>query len=240
MPASGPAVAAPAARSRTRLVATAEQRCSLSRNRQATDRGDRSRRSGAVPSRKATVFGVSCQRYRRARHSTANAANLQLGLHPTPSIAILDTLSARRYVCLRPRGRRGFSPAAAGRPIAKERVPPDGRPPVRSPDRRHEHRVVEVGEQGELLKRLGTARESAARLDRKADEALAAIGIHGVSVTAGDEIRPHVSAHRADIETHFHVHDTPTRNDPLHRTVELPRQVTQEIADLFNRLFGRR
>jgi hypothetical protein len=31
----------------------------------------------------------------------------------------------------------------------------------------------------------------------------------------------------------------PTRNDPLHRTVELPKPLTQQAVDLFNRVFGR-
>ena len=92
---------------------------------------------------------------------------------------------------------------------------------------------------GEVLKRLGTARESAARLGRKAAEAEAVIGIHGVSVTAGLETRPHVAAEREIVEAAFRVHDTPTRRDPSHRTVELPRPVTQDVADRFNRLFGR-
>jgi hypothetical protein len=35
------------------------------------------------------------------------------------------------------------------------------------------------------------------------------------------------------------VHDTPTRADPLHRTVELPKPVTAEVAALFNQIFGR-
>lgn len=100
--------------------------------------------------------------------------------------------------------------------------------------------MVDEAVQGEILKRLGLASESANRLKRKADEALAALGIHGVSVTADVETRPHVSARRADIEAEFRVHDTPTRNDPFHRTVELPREVADDIADRFNRLFGRK
>jgi hypothetical protein len=93
--------------------------------------------------------------------------------------------------------------------------------------------------EGEVLKRLGLSRESAVRLGRKAAEAEAVIGIHGVSVTAGLEIRPHVRALRARVEEVFRVHDTPTRHDRLHRTVELPKPVTSEIADQFNRVFGR-
>src|SRR5690349_14890746 len=95
------------------------------------------------------------------------------------------------------------------------------------------------GTGGEVLKRLGTPRESAARLARKAAEAERFLGIHGVSTTAGIPSAPASSAARADVEQHFRVHDTPTRADPFHRTVELPKPVTPEAADLFNRLFGR-
>jgi hypothetical protein len=96
------------------------------------------------------------------------------------------------------------------------------------------------GTGGEVLKRLGTSRESAARLARKAAEAERFLGIHGVSTSAGVPAAPASSAERADVEKHFRVHDTPTRGDPLHRTVELPKPVTPEVADLFNRLFGRK
>lgn len=91
----------------------------------------------------------------------------------------------------------------------------------------------------EVLKRLGTSRESAARLARKAAAAEAALGIHGVSVTAGAATGPASSASRKAVERHFRVHDTPTRADPLHRTIELPKPVTPEAAALFNQLFGR-
>ena len=91
----------------------------------------------------------------------------------------------------------------------------------------------------EILKRLGTSRESVTRLANRAVEAERAIGIHGVSVTAGPESRPHSRALRLVVEALFRVHDTPTRNDPLHRTVELPKPVTKEVADRFNRVFGR-
>jgi hypothetical protein len=77
------------------------------------------------------------------------------------------------------------------------------------------------------------------RLARKAEEAEKAIGVHGVSVTAGECKGAFSAATRSQIEAHFRVHDTPTRRDLLHRTVELPKPVTAETADLFNRLFGR-
>ncbi len=92
----------------------------------------------------------------------------------------------------------------------------------------------------ELLKRLGTSRESAARLGRKAIEAEKVLGIHGVSVTAGTPIGPASAAARIVVEESFRVHDTPTRADRLHRTIELPNPVTDEVADAFNDAFGRR
>lgn len=91
----------------------------------------------------------------------------------------------------------------------------------------------------EVLKRLGTAVESATRLRRKAEEAERVIGIHGVSVTAAREDQPHAEVLRSVLEETFPVHDTPTRRDPLHRTVELPKPVTAAVATAFNRLFGR-
>jgi hypothetical protein len=96
-----------------------------------------------------------------------------------------------------------------------------------------------ITKKGEILSRLGKSRESAARLGRKASEAEAHIGIHGVSTTAGPPSAPASQAAREAVESKFRVHDTPTRNDPLHRTVELPKPVTPEVADDFNKVFGR-
>jgi len=92
---------------------------------------------------------------------------------------------------------------------------------------------------GEVLTRRGVDPESARRLGRKADEAERVIGIYGVSVSAAESTDVAGRARRADVERHFRVHDTPTRADPLHRTVELPKPVTPEVAEQFNRLFGR-
>ncbi len=93
--------------------------------------------------------------------------------------------------------------------------------------------------EGEILSRLGTSRESAARLGRKAAEAEEQIGIHGISTTAGKPLGPASQASREAVESKFPVHDTPTRRDPLHRTVELPKPVTPETAKQFNEVFGR-
>lgn len=89
----------------------------------------------------------------------------------------------------------------------------------------------------ETLTRFGQAPESAQKLAEDAARAEAVIGIHGVSVTARPPKRPAPAARRSDVEKHFPVHNT--GNDPLHRTVELPQPVTQDVADLFNHLFGR-
>jgi hypothetical protein len=91
----------------------------------------------------------------------------------------------------------------------------------------------------EELKRFGLDPESAEQLAGQAAAAEAKIGVHGVSVTARDTNAPAGRAQRAEVEKRFRVHDTPSRRDPLHRTVELPKPVTPDVADAFNRLFGR-
>ena len=94
----------------------------------------------------------------------------------------------------------------------------------------------------EILQRLGTDREPVEKLARKAAAGGSArIGIHGVSVSPAEPApdEPVSTARRSEVAKHFPVHDTPTIGDPLHRTVELPKPVTAEVADLFNRLFGR-
>ena len=91
----------------------------------------------------------------------------------------------------------------------------------------------------EILKRFGRSRKSAARLARKAAEAEKRMGIHGVSVTAGDPEIEWSEALRSHVEAVFRVHETKSGRDPLHRTIELPKPVTPDVADKFNRLFGR-
>lgn len=91
----------------------------------------------------------------------------------------------------------------------------------------------------EELKRFGTDPESAGQLAEQAAAAEAKIGIHGVSVTTRDTNAPAGRASRDEVEKVFRVRNTPSRRDPLHRTVELPEPVTPEVADAFNRLFGR-
>jgi hypothetical protein len=91
------------------------------------------------------------------------------------------------------------------------------------------------------LYRIGISKESVNRLEKKSIEAEESkIGIHGVS--ASENQRPNMassSASRQSLEKHFKVHNTPTRDIPDHVTIELPKPVTKEIADLFNELFER-
>lgn len=91
----------------------------------------------------------------------------------------------------------------------------------------------------ETLTRFGLDPEPADRLATQAAAAAGVLGIHGVSVTARATDAPGGRASRADVEQHFRVHATPSRRDARHRTVELPRPVTAEVADLFNHVFGR-
>lgn len=91
----------------------------------------------------------------------------------------------------------------------------------------------------EVLKRFGTDPESVERFAAHAAAAEIVLGIHGVSVTARDTHAPVGRATRSSVEPHFRVHNTPSRRDPLHRTVELSKPVTAEVAELFYRLFGR-
>lgn len=91
----------------------------------------------------------------------------------------------------------------------------------------------------ETLKRQGESWESKARLMRKCDEAEQLIGIHGVSVSAGLTKGVVSHANRQIVEQYFKVHDTPTKKDRLHRTIELPKPVTDDIVETFNHVFGR-
>ena len=91
----------------------------------------------------------------------------------------------------------------------------------------------------ETLTRLGADPESAQNLAEQAAKAEQILGVHGVSVTARPTSAPGGRAQRVDVEKLFRVHETPTRRDKLHRTIELPKPVTPEVAEQFNRVFGR-
>ena len=93
-----------------------------------------------------------------------------------------------------------------------------------------------------IVYRFGDSAESAARLGRKSDEAEKVIGHHGVSVSttkppAGTACS---SAACSNLEGRgFEVRPTPTKNDPGHHTVVMPKPVTNETAKSFNKAFGR-
>lgn len=65
------------------------------------------------------------------------------------------------------------------------------------------------------------------------------MGRHGVSVSANDFGDNRVYQRRSVVEQSFKVHDTPTRNDPVHRTGELPKPFTRDDANRFNQVFCR-
>lgn len=103
--------------------------------------------------------------------------------------------------------------------------------------------AIAGSEQGgdDQVHRQGTDRESPGRLGPKAvGEAEEKIGIHGVSVSGNTPAVSHSSASSADLQKQFPVHNTPTRRDPKHKTVELPKPVTQQAADIFNSILGRK
>jgi RHS repeat-associated protein len=88
--------------------------------------------------------------------------------------------------------------------------------------------------------RMGTSKESPTRLGNKAAEAESAIGQHGVSGSTSKPAIPCSSSSCSKLESAgFSVRSTPTRNDPNHVTIELPKPVTKEVADRFNKAFDR-
>lgn len=96
-----------------------------------------------------------------------------------------------------------------------------------------------VGASDEIIYRGATYRESVKRLSEQAQASLnnPLEGIHGISASADyyklDPGRGAIrQAPRSEIEKHFVVHNTPFPDDPLHRTIELPNPVTNEVADL--------
>ncbi len=93
-----------------------------------------------------------------------------------------------------------------------------------------------------IVYRYGDSAESASRLGRKSEEAEKVIGHHGVSVSttkppAGTACS---SAACSNLEGRgFEVRPTPTRNDPGHHTVVMPKPVTKDTTKDFNQAFGR-
>jgi RHS repeat-associated protein len=90
----------------------------------------------------------------------------------------------------------------------------------------------------ETLTRYGDKPETVERLAEQAAKAEAhpKVGIHGVSTTTKpNPTNPGGQAPRSTVEQQFKVHNTLGKG---HRTVELPKPVTQQVVDAFNKLFG--
>ncbi len=102
--------------------------------------------------------------------------------------------------------------------------------------------VVDESRDARVIYRKGDSPETATRLERRATEAENSnIGIHGVS---GSTTKPDVACSSATCgqleDAGFKVHDTPTRNDPNHVTIELPKPVKPDDAKKFNDTLGRK
>jgi len=92
-----------------------------------------------------------------------------------------------------------------------------------------------------VIYRQGDSAESVTRLGRKATEAENSnIGIHGVSGSTTKPSGQCSSATCGALENAgFKVHPTPTRADPNHVTIELPKPVKKPVADKLNEVLGR-
>ena len=89
---------------------------------------------------------------------------------------------------------------------------------------------------GKKLVRYGTEPESIEKLASDAAAALSnpQLGIHGVSAFYRNPVQS--SAEFAAVAAEFKIYKTLGKG---HYTIELPSPVTQEVADTFNRVFGR-
>jgi hypothetical protein len=96
--------------------------------------------------------------------------------------------------------------------------------------------AADPGKAGKKLVRYGTAPETVEKLASDAAAALAnpQVGIHGVSAFYRNPVPS--SAEFSAVAQHFKIYKTLGRG---HYTIELPNPVTQEVADTFNRVFGR-
>ena len=101
---------------------------------------------------------------------------------------------------------------------------------------------------GTCIVRRGTDRESVSRLKKQAqaaeDTGRFPHGVSGTSPASNKKLSSDpadsVSTTRQALEdAGIPVHDTPTRNDPDHMTIELPKPITTEVRDAFNTIFGR-
>jgi RHS repeat-associated protein len=88
--------------------------------------------------------------------------------------------------------------------------------------------------------RMGNSKESGTRLSNKAADAESKIGTHGVSGSTNKPSGPCSSASCSRLKAAgFPVRATPTKADAGHVTIEMPKPVTKEVADDFNKTRGR-
>jgi hypothetical protein len=90
---------------------------------------------------------------------------------------------------------------------------------------------------GGSLYRFGTDYETADNLERQCEAAVEHGFPHGVSSMSRASRAGAMMAARAEVELYFTVRQT--GKNLFHHTVELPHPVTEQVAERFNRLFGR-
>lgn len=92
-------------------------------------------------------------------------------------------------------------------------------------------------ERPEYLYRFGLEPESTESLAEQASDAERQGFPHGISVRSRTRRSSTRGARWEVVEPHFAIHKT--GRDRYHYTIELPRPVTVDVTDLFNRLFER-
>lgn len=97
-------------------------------------------------------------------------------------------------------------------------------------------KTADPAKPGKKLVRYGDKPETAEKLASDAAAALAnpQVGIHGVSAFYRNPVP--ASADFAAVQQTYNVYKTLGKG---HYTIELPNPVTQQVADTFNRAFGR-
>ena len=91
-----------------------------------------------------------------------------------------------------------------------------------------------------LVYRIGEDWESSTRMSRKAGESEAVTGIHGLSASTNKHAIACVAATCGALrDAGFAVRATPSKSDPGHVTIELPKPVTKDVAKRLNETMGR-
>ena len=88
-----------------------------------------------------------------------------------------------------------------------------------------------------LLYRFGLEWEPASKLAEDCARAVANGYLHGISAFSRTARIDAVAASRTEVERHFRV--VQTGRNPYHHTIAVPQPITDDVADILNRLFGR-